>query len=71
MGSGALVEARGPAGPDSRFETSGPRVWFEVGPRGDITVHYRTPRGESEPKPQCFKTLISHLRGFESGAKVA
>ena len=42
MGSGALVEARGPAGPDSRFETSGPRVWFEVGPRGDITFHYGT-----------------------------
>ena len=37
----------------------------------DITFHYRTLAGESEPKPQCIYEVISHLRGFESRAKVA
>ena len=60
MGSGGLVEA---------VELGQDANEIRIGVH--ITVHYGTLRGESEPKPQCFKTLISHLRGFESGAKVA
>ena len=60
MGSGGLVEAKG--------YRSG---WEDNTNRSYHNRRYRTLMGESEPKPQCFKTAISHLRGFESLAKVA
>ena len=36
----------------------------------NIIFHYRTLKGESEPKAQCISEVISHLQGFERQAKV-